>query len=466
MTDAAPDTGDKPAPGETAAPQPSQDPPLVVDRGDGVAPRATPKSPRTGIGPADVPPPPIRKTRSKAARNSIVVFLSGFFTFVTLVLVGAGLAVYLGRQDFFAEGPLAENKLVVIPQRSGLDEIAGILSKAGVISNDFVFSWGTRLSGQADRLKAGEYEFKPGLSMREVADMLVEGKVVLHSITFPEGWTSEQIVARLLDDPILTGKINSIPEEGSLMPDTYKFERGRTREQIIGLMKNYQERRLAEIWAKRVDGLPLASPRELVILASIVEKETGKAEERARVAGVFVNRLKKNMRLETDPTILYGLYGGKAWTVPRTITRAELNAPNPYNTYKINGLPPGPIGNPGRAAMEAVANPARHNELFFVADGTGGHVFAETFEEHNKNVQRWRQVEASRRGEGSPVVTVPAAAAETKPAPGQPPGPARATGQPNPAGAATRAPTGGAQPRGTQPPDPAAPSPQVPARVN
>lgn len=396
---------------------PARDPGiLMADRSDQLAPRpapkavreAVPKSPRESIVTGEVPPPPAKRVRSRMARSSTLGFMSGLITFVTLILLGLGAAVYMGRSEFEDPGPLKETKVVAIPQRVGLSEISDILAKNGVITYDLVFTWGVRLSGLADRLKPGEYEFKAGISMHEVADLIADGKVVQHSLTFPEGWTSEQIVARLLENTMLTGKIAAVPEEGSLMPDTYKFERGRTRESLIAQMKATQERRLAEIWGKRVDGLPLATPRDMVVLASIVEKETSRADERSRVAAVFINRLRKGMRLETDPTILYGLYGGKAWLEGRTITKADLAAPNAYNTYKNAGLPPGPIGNPGRAALEAVANPSRTNELFFVADGTGGHAFAETIEEHNRNVQRWRLIEAARRGgaagaEGEPV---------------------------------------------------------------
>jgi UPF0755 protein len=255
--------------------------------------------------------------------------------------------------------------------------------------------------------------------MREALEIIAEGRAVQHRITFPEGWSSEQIVRRLLEDPILKTKISSIPDEGSLLPETYSYSRGSTSgEQILDQMKKAQERRLADIWAHRTDGLPLATPRDLVVLASIVEKETGKADERPRVAAVFINRLKRGMRLETDPTVLYGIYGGKAWLEGRTITRADLASPNPYNTYRITGLPPGPICNPGRAAMEAVANPSRTNELFFVADGTGGHVFAETLEEHNRNVARWRAIEQGKVP--PPVVPAPTKPAAPKPAPAAP----------------------------------------------
>jgi UPF0755 protein len=377
------------------------------------APRTPPKSPRAAIEPSEVPPPP---GRSKAARNPTIVFLNGVFSLLTFIAVACALAVAVGRQHFDAAGPSTQPIIVVIPNNSSPGGIADLLEKSGVISDAWVFSIGTRLMRAAERLKAGEYEFPPAVSMREAMEIVVEGRAVPHRITFPEGWTSEQIVRRLEqeDRAMLPGKISAIPEEGSLLPETYSYARGaRTREQILDEMRKAQEKRLAEIWAHRSEGLPLANPRDLVILASIVEKETGKADERPRVAAVFINRLKRGMRLETDPTVLYGLYGGKAWTEGRTLTRSDLASPNPYNTYRIAGLPPGPICNPGRAAMEAVANPSRTDELFFVADGTGGHVFATTLEEHNRNVQRWRQIEQGRRAAETPPATVAPAAPTT-----------------------------------------------------
>lgn len=357
--------------------------------------RALPKSPRAAIEPSEVPPPP---KRSKAARSSTVNFLNAIFSVITVIVLGAGAFAWLAQQRYAAKGPLTAPVVVVVPNATGTGAIADLLEKRGVITDATTFSLAAKLSGQAEKLKAGEYEFAPGLSMREVMEELTEGRTVQHRITFPEGWSSEQIVRRLLEDQILQGKITVIPEEGSILPETYSYSRGTTtREQILDQMKKAMERRVADAWAHRSPGLPLASPREMVILASIVEKETGKADERPRVAAVFINRLRKGMRLETDPTVLYGLYGGKAWLEGRTILRSDLASPNPYNTYRIQGLPPGPICNPGRAALEAVANPSRTNELFFVADGTGGHVFSETLEEHNRNVQRWRAIEQGRK---------------------------------------------------------------------
>lgn len=396
-----------------ADPAPAAAPPVVPTAPVAPPPAAeakrVPKSPREAIEPAEVPPPP-SKSRSKRARNPTIVFLNGVFSFLTVLAVAIGGFVVYAKQRFEAPGPLAAPVVVIIPNNASPSGIADMLEKNGVVADAMTFHLGTRLMKEAERLKAGEYEFPPRVSMREALEIIAEGRSVQHRITFPEGFSSEQVVRRLLDDTILGGKIASIPDEGSLLPETYSYSRGTTtREQILDQMRKAQERRLAEIWARRADGLPLATPRDLVILASIVEKETSKADERPRVAAVFINRLKRGMRLETDPTVLYGIYGGKAWVEGRTITRADLASPNPYNTYRIQGLPPGPICNPGRAAMEAVANPSRTNEVFFVADGTGGHAFAETLEEHNRNVARWRAIEQGK-------VPPPVAPAPAKPA--------------------------------------------------
>ena len=241
-------------------------------------------------------------------------------------------------------------------------------------------------------LKPGEYSFQKNASLRDVIGTIVEGKVVQHAVTIPEGLTSEQIVARLSDNDIFAGTVREMPREGTLLPETYKFPRGTTREQVIQRMQQAQKRVLAEIWERRNPDIPVKTPEQLVTLASIVEKETGKADERSRVAAVFVNRLRQKMKLQSDPTIIYGLVGGKG-TLGRPIKRSEIQQPSPYNTYVVDGLPPGPIANPGRASLEAAANPARTRDLFFVADGTGGHTFTETYDQHQKNVAKLRAME-------------------------------------------------------------------------
>ncbi|ADZ70826.1 endolytic transglycosylase MltG [Polymorphum gilvum] len=357
--------------------------------------RIKPKSPREAIQPDRAPEPP---ARSRHARNPIVILINLVLSSAVLAVLAIGAGLYWGKAEFEAPGPLKTDTTVIIASGSGLSIISDTLEANDVIDNAWVFSLGVRAYKNAGRLKAGEYAFTAGTSMRQVMTDLVEGNAVTHAVTVPEGWTVAQTVARLRENPILVGDLTDIPPEGAILPETYTFTRGTSRQQILDQMKAAQEKLLGEIWQRRSEGLPIETPEQLVILASIVEKETARADERTRVAGVFVNRLNRNMPLQSDPTILYGLYGGEAWTRDRSaITRSELDRQTPYNTYQIRGLPPGPIGNPGRAAMEAVANPSRTKDLYFVADGTGGHVFAETYEQHQANVRKWREIERTLR---------------------------------------------------------------------
>jgi UPF0755 protein len=386
----------------------------------------TPRSPRTALEPDTVEMPPSR--RSKRARHPFVVIGNAIITLFILAAVVAGFALVLGKQRFDAPGPLAEDRVVNIPRGSGIRDISDVLMREGVIDQPWVFVGGVLALKARDDLKAGEYQFKAHASLRDVVATIVDGRVVAHQLTIPEGLTSEQIVARLLDDDILSGNIKEIPREGSLLPDTYNFNRGMTREQIIQRMQQAQQRVLKEVWDRHSPDLPIKTPEQLVVLASLVEKETGKPEERTRVAAVFVNRLKQRMRLQSDPTIIYGLVGGKG-TLGRPIMKSEIEQPTPYNTYQIDGLPPGPIANPGRASLEAVANPARTRELYFAADGTGGHAFAETYEQHQRNVARLRAMEAGDQKDQAPADAQPAAsppaAAATAPAQPQRRAPAR-----------------------------------------
>jgi UPF0755 protein len=352
-----------------------------------------PRSPRAAIEPDKVDLP---SRRSASARHPLVVIGNAVISAFVLVALAAGIALFFGKQRFEATGPLAADRVVNIPRGSGMRDIADILSRDGVIDQPWLFIGGVLVLKAREDLKAGEYEFKAHSSMRDVVATIVEGKVVAHQVSIPEGLTSEQIVARLLQDDILAGDVKAIPREGSLLPDTYNFARGVTREQMVQRMQQAQQRLLHEIWEHRAPDLPLKTPDQLVVLASLVEKETGKPEERTRVAAVFVNRLKQRMKLQSDPTIIYGLVGGKG-TLGRPIMKSEIEQPTPYNTYIIDGLPPGPIANPGRASLEATANPARTRELYFVADGTGGHAFAETYEQHQKNVTRLRSIESDQK---------------------------------------------------------------------
>jgi peptidoglycan lytic transglycosylase G len=356
----------------------------------------TPRSPRAALEPDRVPEP---KRHSARARHPVVVAGSALFTLVLLAAFAAGLALVLGKQRFETPGPLAEDKIVNIPQRVGVRDIADLLQREGVIDQPWVFVGGVWVRKAHGDLKYGEYLFPKQASLRDVINVISEGKVIQHQVTVAEGLTSEQIVARLMENDVLTGNIKEIPREGSLLPETYNFTRGTSREQIIQRMQHEQRRMVQEIWERRSSDLPIENPDQLVVLASIIEKETSKPEERTRVAAVFVNRLKQRMRLQSDPTIIYGIVGGKG-TLGRPITRSDIELKTRYNTYVIDGLPPGPIANPGRASLEAAASPARTKELYFVADGTGGHTFSESLDQHQKGVTRLRQIEAQQQKDG------------------------------------------------------------------
>jgi UPF0755 protein len=378
--------------------------------------RITPRSPRAALEPEQVPVP---TRRSKRARNPLVIVGNAIFTLLILCAIAGGVAFAVGKHRFEAPGPLEEEKMVNIPAKAGILDIADVLRKEGVMDeHSAVFVGGVIALKARSELKSGEYLFPKHASVRDVVETMVEGKVVQHSITIPEGLTSEQIVRRLLDADLLTGNIKDVPREGTLLPESYRFSRGMPREQVIQRMQRDQRRIVQESWDRRNPDLPVKTPEQLVILASIIEKETSKPEERTRVAAVFVNRLKQRRRLESDPTIIYGLVGGKG-ALGHPITKSEKDTPTPYNTYMIDGLPPGPIANPGRASIEAAANPARTKEMFFVADGTGGHVFAETYEQHLRNVARLRGIEANERNAAiaPPPDADPAAPSPARPAP-------------------------------------------------
>jgi len=376
-------------------------------------PPISPRSPRAALEPEQVPPPP---KRSERARSPLVIAGNAIITVILIGMLGVGGIYLYGKQKIEAPGPLQEDKIVNIPSRAGMTDIADILQREGVIDNNRWAFIGSvfALKARAD-LKPGEYSFQKNASLRDVIGTMVEGKVVQHSVTIPEGLTSEQIVDRLSENDIFSGTIREIPREGTLLPETYKFPRGTKREQVIQRLQQAQKRVLAEIWERRNPDVPVKTPEQLVTLASIVEKETGKPDERSRVAAVFVNRLKQRMKLQSDPTIIYGLVGGKG-TLGRPIKRSEIMQPSPFNTYVVEGLPPGPIANPGRASLEAAANPARTRDLFFVADGTGGHSFTETYEQHQKNVARLRSLEKQNQNDAvepadDPSAPDPAAAA-------------------------------------------------------
>jgi UPF0755 protein len=353
-------------------------------------PPISPRSPRAALEPEQVPPPPKRSDR---ARNPWVVVGNAIITGLVVLMISTGGLYVYGKQKIESPGPLRDDKIVDIPQRAGITDIADILRREGVTDiNRWGFIGSVIALKARSELKPGEYSFQKNASLREVIATIVEGKVVQHAVTIPEGLTSEQILARLSENDIFTGTVREIPREGTLLPETYKFPRGTPREQVIQRMQQTQKRVLGEIWERRNPDIPVKTPEQLVTLASIVEKETGKPDERSRVAAVYVNRLRQKMKLQSDPTIIYGLVGGRG-TLGRPIKRSEITQPSPYNTYVVEGLPPGPIANPGRASLEAAANPARTRDLFFVADGTGGHSFTETYDLHQKNVAKLRALE-------------------------------------------------------------------------
>ncbi|MEM1379220.1 MAG: endolytic transglycosylase MltG [Pseudomonadota bacterium] len=314
------------------------------------------------------------------------------------VLAAVGFVGFEGYNRLHADGPHAEERVLWVQRGDTLGRLRTKLVDRGVVdeANSDLFYYYGRASGLGEELRSGEFVIPPGASIIDVATVLREGDPLLRFVTIPEGRTVDQAVAILDEAPMLEGMVSVRPKEGDLLPETYAYERGEGRDDVLRRMVEAHNALLEELWPQRADDLPFSTQAEAVILASIVEKETAVPDERPRVAAVFVNRLRKRMRLQSDPTIIYGLTGGEP--LGRGIRVSELNdMDNPYNTYRINGLPPTPIANPGRASIAAVLNPAQTDDLYFVADGTGGHVFASTLREHNRNVARWREIERAQR---------------------------------------------------------------------
>jgi len=324
-------------------------------------------------------------------RRLVIMGMSGFAVLGLAVMLLGLWAVWTYRGPG-PEAAAGEISSVVLRRGAGLNEIASSLERAGVIRSGAIFKAAAQVTGVARDLKAGEYEFASGASMARVLDDIRAGRVVRHQVTIPEGATSEMVIEMLNAEEALTG-LAPTPPEGTVLPETYDFQRGEDRAAVLQRMMDARDKLLAALWAQRQPGLPVTTPEEAVILASIVEKETGVASERPQVASVFTNRLRKGMRLESDPTIIYYITKGKP--LGRRILKSELENPaNTYNTYIIDGLPPTPIANPGRAALAAVLDPPQSEYLFFVADGTGGHAFAVTYEDHKRNVAKWREYRA------------------------------------------------------------------------
>lgn len=310
-----------------------------------------------------------------------------------VVAIGAGGGLVWHR--YTAPGPAPAPVTVVIPKGAGLEEISMRLAEAGLIGEPRIFAIGAWVDGSYRRFKWGEFEFAARSSPQDVAEHIVIGRTIQRRLTIPEGLTNRQVMELVAKAVGLEGEMVPRPE-GSLMPDTWFYSWGDLRDRLLERQRQAMTRLLQDLWRQRTPGLPLKTPQEALILASIVEKETALPDERPKVAAVYLNRLRRGMRLQADPTVVYGINEG-AGPLDRPIGRADLETPHAWNTYLIDGLPPSPIANPGRASIEAVLKPAQTEDLYFVADGNGGHVFARTLAEHNRNVERFRAIERQRQ---------------------------------------------------------------------
>jgi UPF0755 protein len=342
----------------------------------------------------------------------VLSFFRWVLFFIALFVTLMGGALFIGHEIVVAQGPLEQTKRVLIPRGAGPVTMAKVLKDEGVLSYPLLFRVALMVEPNPKPVKAGEYEIPAHASMAAVADILQSGKLVQRRMTIPEGTTTSEVVDLVRKTEALTGEITLDLKEGDLLPETYFYSRDDTRDGLLSRMKEGMEKTLDETWRKRAAGLPLANRREALILASIVEKETAIPAERPRIAAVFFNRLRLGMKLESDPTTIYGLTGGKG-PLNRDLTRADIQSTSSYNTYVVPRLPSGPICNPGRASILAVTQPAHDRSLYFVADGQGGHVFGRTVAEHNRNVERWKEIQRERQQQQA------APPAQT-PAPGQP----------------------------------------------
>jgi UPF0755 protein len=325
--------------------------------------------------------------------------LNIFLTLTAVAVIAAAAIAYYLFASFTGPGPSPEDKIIVIPKGTGVSEIAELLAQEGVIESPAIFKLGVRLFSKQKPLLAGEYVFPKATSPSAAMGIMISGKSITHRLTIPEGLSVREVLELVASAPLLDGPLPpDKPAEGALLPETYQYLRGESRAEIVARMRDAMTDAIAAEWPKRAKDLPLTTPEEAVTLASIVEKETSLNGERARVAGVFYNRLKIGMPLQSDPTVIFAVTLGKL-KLGRGLTYDDLKIDSPYNTYVTKGIPPGPIANPGLAALQAVLHPDTHKELYFVADGTGGHAFAETLAQHNKNVAKWRKIQKSQQTE-------------------------------------------------------------------
>ena len=333
--------------------------------------------------------------KSSRKGNRLVLFIVGLGGLLTLLLGGLLLAYNTVQYKYTKAGPNETEQVFVVPNGAGLSKIAASLENDGLIASANIFKVVIRYQGDEGGLKAGEYRISPKASMKDIYEVLHEGKTVLYPVTIPEGQSVIQVMRIIEAIPTLIDDNPPPPPEGSLLPETYMTPRGMTQSALIAKMQKAQTEVIDKLWEYRQKDLPIKTKAEAINLASIVEKETGVTSERERVAAVFINRMNRGIRLQTDPTIIYGITKGDP--LGRGIRRSEIDRKTDWNTYQIDGLPKTPICNPGKEAIAAVLNPATSNEIFFVADGTGGHVFAETLRGHNNNVAKWRKIERARK---------------------------------------------------------------------
>ncbi|MGB0630211.1 MAG: endolytic transglycosylase MltG [Alphaproteobacteria bacterium] len=318
-----------------------------------------------------------------------------FAILLSVAVVAVGGGIFWAWDAYRAPGPLDKSVTIIIEKGAGVQDIASKLASTGAIDNAHLFVLGAQYTETARRMRAGEFALEPGMSMRAIADHLVNGETVKRRLTVPEGLLTEEVISLVAATDGLVGDVPVARPDGIYLPETYFFSYGDSRASVLSRMKKAMDDALSEAWASRADKIAISSPREALILASIIERETGVDAERARVAGVFHNRLRRRMRLQSDPTVAYAVTGGGR-PLGRSLTRADLYIDSDYNTYRRVGLPPGPIANPGRAAIKAAVQPADTKDLYFVADGTGGHAFARTLREHNRNVAKWRRLQRQR----------------------------------------------------------------------